>query len=133
MSKKPRNFVARDMAHKFKSKSFDNGGNRRPNDQKNHWMNEELLAEGDEFMDNQDMEQDIEDKKCILYGLDYGCKHPLATFSNMYIAQEYVDNSILKKKRSGLEFKFKTNSLLADYASYEIESAVSDIPHDPEL
>ena len=36
-----RNFVARDMAHKFKSKSFDGRGNRRAKDARNSWKNEE--------------------------------------------------------------------------------------------
>jgi hypothetical protein len=35
-----RNFVARDMAHKFKSKSFDGRGNRRAKDARKSWKNE---------------------------------------------------------------------------------------------
>jgi len=40
-NKNNRNFVARDMAHKFKSKSFDGRGNRRAKDARNSWKNEE--------------------------------------------------------------------------------------------
>jgi hypothetical protein len=36
-----RNFVARDMVHKFKSKSFDGRGNRRAKDSRNSWKNEQ--------------------------------------------------------------------------------------------
>jgi len=36
-----RNFVARDMAHKFKSKTFDGRGNRRAKDARKSWKNEE--------------------------------------------------------------------------------------------
>ena len=36
-----RNFVARDMAHKFKSKSFDGRGNRRAKDNRHSWKNNE--------------------------------------------------------------------------------------------
>jgi len=35
-----RNFVAKDMAHKFKSKSFDGRGNRRAKDARKSWKNE---------------------------------------------------------------------------------------------
>lgn len=35
-----RNFVARDMVHKFKSKSFDGRGNRRAKDARKSWKNE---------------------------------------------------------------------------------------------
>lgn len=40
--KRNRNFVARDMGNKFKSKSFDIKGNRREKDNRNNfWLNDE--------------------------------------------------------------------------------------------
>lgn len=74
----------------------------------------------------------------VLYGVNEysGDTDFLATFDTVDLAEEYVINSLIEIIERGDDefenkYKFKDNSLLADYRNYEIHPM--NQPHNPKI